>query len=77
VTPIKRCSRSTGDLQALAEEEEVLGETDAMEYYSRKSMGASGRVNGLKERPDEAKRKEIIMYKKDLQRQTQSARSRG
>lgn len=72
VTPIKRCSRSTGDLQSLViHENEVLGESDAMDYYYRKSVGAANRVNGLKMRPDEAKRKSMILNKKKAQqRQT-------
>jgi hypothetical protein len=70
VAPIRRCSKSTGDLRSLViDEDEVLGESDAMDYYHRKSMGASGRVNSLKVRPDEAKRKSITMYKKQMQRQ--------
>lgn len=74
VTPIKRCSKSTGDLRSLViNEDEVLGESDAMDYYHRKAMGASGRVNSLKTRPDEAKRKSITMYKKQVQRQQQAA----
>lgn len=74
VTPIKRCSRSTGDLQSLViHEDEVLGESDAMDYYYRKSVGAANRVNGLKMRPDEAKRKSITMHKKKAQRQQQTA----
>jgi hypothetical protein len=73
VTPIKRCAKSTGDLLSLAEgdDEEVLGESDAMEYYNRKSHGEHGRNNGLKIRPDEAKRKEMIVMKKNMQRQAQ------
>ncbi len=72
VMPIKRCSRSTGDLQSLViHENEVLGESDAMDYYYRKSVGAANRVNGLKMRPDEAKRKSMILNKKKAQqRQT-------
>lgn len=74
VTPIKRCSKSTGDLRSLViHEDDVLGESDAMDYYHRKAMGASGRVNSLKLRPDEAKRKSITMYKKQVQRQQQAA----
>lgn len=74
VTPIKRCSKSTGDLRSLViHEDEVLGESDAMDYYHRKAMGASGRINSLKIRPDEAKRKSITMYKKQQQRQQQQA----
>jgi hypothetical protein len=70
VTPIKRCAKSTGDLLALAaeeEEHEVLGESDAMEYYQRKSHGAHGHNNGMKLRPDEAKRKVMIVEKKNSQ----------
>lgn len=75
VTPIKRCSRSTGDLQSLViHEDEVLGESDAMDYYHRKAMGASGRVNSLKTRPDEAKRLSITLSKKHAQRQQQAAK---
>jgi len=80
VKPIKRCIKSTGDLQSLAvcpeeEEEEILGATDAMEFYHRKEAGYQGRVNGSKIRPDEAKRREITMYKKNLQRQANAIRS--
>jgi hypothetical protein len=73
VTPIHRCAKSTGDLLALAEEEEheVLGESDAVEYYQRKSHGAHGHNNGMKLRPDEAKRKVMIVQKKNLQREKQ------
>ncbi len=53
------------------EEEEVLGCTDAMEYYNRKDVGRKGRMNGLKTRPDEAKRKEMIIHKKNAQRRAQ------
>jgi len=71
VAPIKRCAKSTGDLQSLViqEEDEILGDTDAMDFYHRKAKGFQGRQNGLKLRPDEAKRKAITMHKKDLQRQ--------
>ncbi len=48
-----------------------MGETDAHDYYSRKAQGAMGRKNGLKIRPDEAKRLQITMAKKDMQRQRQ------
>lgn len=74
VTPIKRCAKSTGDLQSLVihEEKEVLGESDAMEYYHRKAHGASGRVNTLKLRPDEAKRKQFTLQKKQMQREQQT-----
>ena len=73
VTQIKRCAKSTGDLLSLVEneEDEPMGDSDAMEYYSRKAHGAHGRSNGLKQRPDEAKRKEMIVQKKNMQRQKQ------
>ena len=74
VTPIKRCAKSTGDLLALIDEddEEVLGESDAMEYYQRKAHGAHGHFNGMKQRPDEAKRKVLIVQKKNMQREKQA-----
>lgn len=76
VTPIRRCVKSTGDLQSLAIEngEEVLGDTDAMEYYHRKKLGQENRKNGMKIRADEAKRRVISMNKKDLQRRQQLKR---
>jgi hypothetical protein len=73
VTPIKRCARSTGDLRSLVIHEEVLGESDAMDYYHRKAQGASGRMNSLKLRPDEAKRKHFTLQKKKMQRESQAA----
>jgi hypothetical protein len=42
-----------------------------MEFYHRKAKGISGRTNGMKLRPDEAKRRDIIMAKKESQRQQQ------
>lgn len=39
------------------------------EVYYRKAMGATSRMNSLKLRPDEAQRREMILYKKDRQRQ--------
>jgi hypothetical protein len=56
-------------------DEEVLGDTDAMEFYNRKSKGSQSRSNGRKIRPDEAKRLEISMYKKEAQRQAQREKS--
>lgn len=47
---------------------EILGETDAFDFYARKSMGATAHKNGTKLRPDEAKRKEFSVYKKNVQR---------
>ena len=49
----------------------VLGETDAAEYYNRKALGAIGRRNGKKTRPDEATRLQMTMSKKNQQRQRQ------
>ncbi len=83
VKQISRCSKSTGDLQSLAriaehddpyDEDLVLGETDAQLYYSQKAQGKLGRKNGRKIRPDEAKRLQITMAKKDDQRQRQAKR---
>jgi hypothetical protein len=74
VKPITRSAKSAPNLHAL-EEEEVLGDTDACEYYTRKSMGYSGRQNGLKVRPDEAKRLQMTMQKKQMQQQSQGARN--
>ena len=79
VTPtIRRCSKSTGDLQSLCsqplgddDEEEIMGATDAMEYYHRKAKGYAGRKNGLKIRPDEAKRKDMSINKRQMQREAQ------
>lgn len=52
-------------------EEEVMGETDAEEFYNYKSMGSVSRKNSLKIRPDEAKRKQFIMHKRGSQRRRQ------
>ena len=92
VNPIKRCTKSTGDLRSLVSiqedeedegfgggsgggftihEEEVLGETDAAEFYFRKAKGSSNRINGEKLRPDEATRKDMIIAKKNAQRAAQ------
>lgn len=85
VKPIRRCSKSTGDLQSLARIVEndddddlynndmVVGDTDAELYYNRKAQGKLGRKNGRKIRPDEAKRLQITMAKKDIQRQQQQS----
>lgn len=92
VKPIRRCSKSTGDLQSLARiaenddyysggggggdsynDDHILGETDAQLFYNQKAQGKLGRKNGRKVRPDEAKRLQITMAKKDDQRQRQQA----
>ena len=82
VKPITRRFSSMGDLQSLARIVEngdedlynndlILGDTDAELYYSRKAQGKLGRKNGRKIRPDEAKRLQMTMDKKDAQRQRQ------
>lgn len=81
VTPIKRCVRSTGDLKALGrqmnDEDDILGDSDAHEFYSRKAHGSSTRQNGMKTRPDEAKRLQMTMAKKNLQRERQEQARKG
>jgi hypothetical protein len=78
VKPIKRCSKSMVDLRSLAEarnedddDDEAIGATDAMDFYHRKALGAKGRTNGLKIRPDELKRKQFTLQRKEMQRQAQ------
>ena len=56
---------------------DVLGDTDAMDFYHRKDKGSKGASNKKKLRPDEAKRKDIIMHKKDLQRKMQAESQKG
>jgi len=56
---------------------DVLGDTDAMDFYHRKDKGSKGASNKKKLRPDEAKRKDIIMHKKDLQRKKQAESQKG
>lgn len=58
-------------------EHEVLGDTDASEFYNRKNKGSISRHNGAKIRPDEAKRKEMIIHKKNAQRKAQEERALG
>jgi hypothetical protein len=78
---MRRGSKSTGDLQSLAaaalmDEDEEVGDggacCDTMEFHHRKALGSASRSNGLKLRPDEAKRRAMIMHKKELQRQQQA-----
>lgn len=57
-------------------ENSVIGDSDACEFYERKNHGHKTHRNGLKLRPDEAKRKEMIMFKKDAQRQNQKAKQK-
>ena len=79
VVPIKH-AHSTGDLKSMAypnnhnDDDEVMGDTDAHEYYSRKAQGSLGRKNGQKLRPDEAKRLQMTMNKKQMQRARQAKR---
>lgn len=57
-------------------EEEILGDTDASEFYNRKQKGSTSRQNGKKLRPDEAKRKDFIIHKKEAQRRAQQQRKK-
>lgn len=74
VRKIRRNAHSMTDLASLAEadheddELEVNGDADAPEFYARKSKGSTARANSTKLRPDEAKRREFILYKKNVQR---------
>ncbi len=73
-TGMRRNSKSMGNLRALdhiQEDHDVLGDTDAGDFYSRKEKGAIARQNGQKQRPDEAKRLQITMAKKSMQKQRQ------
>ena len=56
---------------------DVLGDTDAQDFYHRKNKGVQNRVAGEKIRPDELKRKEISQYKRDAQRKAQQERQGG
>lgn len=76
VAPLKH-AKSMGDLTKCLEDddddgEDVLGDSDAHEYYSRKAQGSLGRRNGRKQRPDEKKRLQITMAKKNSQRARQA-----
>jgi hypothetical protein len=85
VTSIRRCVHSTGDLPSLGRVQEnhvfcrkdgdgdgeIYGDTDAAEFYCRKALGAQSRRTGLRIRPDEAKRKALILQKKAVQRNRQ------
>jgi hypothetical protein len=53
------------------DDDEAIGATDAMDFYHRKALGAKGRTNGLKIRPDELKRKQFTLQRKEMQRQAQ------
>lgn len=73
-TGMMRNSQSMGNLRALdhiQEDHEVLGDTDAGDFYKRKEKGATARQNGQKQRPDEAKRLQITMAKKGMQKERQ------
>jgi hypothetical protein len=71
---LKRCAKSSNDLSVIDEQEHYdddrYDDHGVEFYYSNKAMGARGRNNGLKLRPDELKRKDIILHKKNLQRQS-------
>jgi hypothetical protein len=72
VRSIPRCIKSTGDLMSLAstaDDNYAVGEVMAGDdHYHRKALGAKGRASGLRLRPDELKRKVMIVHKKNLQR---------
>lgn len=68
--PLRRNSKSLGDIHSLEEEEED-DDDDEEEFYNRKAFGATAHSNGLKLRPDEQARKNIIMAKKSEQRRKQ------
>jgi hypothetical protein len=71
---LRRNSKSMGNLSALdhiQEDHDVMGDTDAGDFYCRKEKGAVARQNGQKLRPDEAKRLQITMAKKSMQKQRQ------
>lgn len=80
-TAIRRCFKSTGDLKSLVpatmdehDDDKNSGDgssgvCDTVEFYNRKALGSASRSNGLKLRPDEAKRRDMILFKKELQRQ--------
>lgn len=57
--------------------QDIFGETDAMDYYQRKEHGSKSISNKKKERPDEAKRREITMYKKEVQRRNNGESQMG
>mmetsp|Transcript_29753 Transcript_29753/g.28616 ORF Transcript_29753/g.28616 Transcript_29753/m.28616 type:complete len:194 (-) Transcript_29753:46-627(-) len=59
------------------QEDTVMGDTDAADFYARKSKGGSSRANSKKLRPDEAKRLNIILFKKEEQRKKQREREGG
>ncbi len=67
---------STPSSEVIHEDEEALGYSDAQEYYDRKSHGSSGRSKGQRIRPDEARRKELIISKKNAQRKAQGVKAK-
>lgn len=66
-----------GGFAAVQEDEEIMGDTDAQDFYAQKSKGGSSRANSKKIRPDEAKRLDIILHKKEEQRRKQRERENG
>lgn len=65
---MRRCTRSTGDLPKLSLDEQE----SANEFYQQKSMGMNSYSVGRKQRPDEIKRRALIIQKKDRQRKGNS-----
>lgn len=75
VREIKRCAKSTPDLSSLVnclpkveEDHEILGDTDATDYYARKSYGLTAYKSSRRLRIDEAKRKQYAINKRNSQR---------
>ena len=66
-----------GGFAAVQEDEEIMGDTDAQDFYAQKSKGGNSRANSKKIRPDEAKRLDIILHKKEEQRRKQRERENG
>lgn len=71
------CHGGGGGFAAVQEDEEIMGDTDAQDFYAQKSKGGSSRANSKKIRPDEAKRLDIILHKKEEQRRQQRERENG
>ena len=93
VPVLRRCSKSTGDLlqhaanAALDDEDphsswhpDNHDDDDHMhddQYFNQKAMGTASFTAGRKLRPDEAKRKEYSVRKKQLQRQRGQQQQQG
>ena len=59
------------------EEDNILGETQMpwnLKFYNRKANGQSNRINGSKLTPDEKKRRQYIIHKKNEQQRPQQVK---